>query len=110
MSGLLDALDEIAEVHAELLDTAVRERLWEVVEHRYVKLDATYQIPEQLGMFSEAANRRLRAALEHHLTNLVTIAEIFKLDTEAKRLRTLQNPAVKSEPHGHTYDYFLGSP
>ena len=110
LSGLLDALDEIAQAHPELLDTDVRERVWSVVEQRYVELDPTYEIPQELGMFSEGANRRLRAALEHHLKNLVTIAQIFKLDTRAKRLRTLQNPAVKSEPNGHTYDYFLGSP
>jgi hypothetical protein len=40
LSGLLNALDEIAEEHAELLDTDVRERVWEVVERRYVKLAA----------------------------------------------------------------------
>jgi hypothetical protein len=110
LSGLLNALDEIAEAHPELLDTDVRERIWEVVEHRYVKLDPTYEIPTDLGMFSEQANGRLRSALEHHLKNLVTIADIFRLDTPAKRLRTLQNPSVKSEPNGHAYDYFLGSP
>jgi hypothetical protein len=47
-------------------------------------------------MFSERANRRLRAALEHHPKILVTIPEILELDTETKRLRTVQTPAVKS--------------
>jgi hypothetical protein len=110
LSGLLDALDEVAQEHEELLDTDVRERLWQVIERRYVKLDATYEIPEDLGMFSKGGNRKLRAALQQHLGNLVAIAEAFRLDTEAKRLRTLLNPGVKSEPGGHTYDYFLGSP
>jgi hypothetical protein len=110
LSGLLDALDEIAEAHPELLDTDVRERMSSVIERRYVKLDLSFKVPGDLGMFSATANEKLRAALEQHLTNLTTIADIFKLDTETKRLRTLRNPAVKSEPHGHTYDYFLGSP
>jgi hypothetical protein len=74
------------------------------------RLDPKYEIPLDLGMFCAEANQRLRAALEHHLKNLVTVAEIFDLDTEAKRLRTLLNPAVKSAPDGHTYDYFLGAP
>lgn len=110
LSGLLDALDKVAEEHEELLDTDVRERLWEVIERRYVKLDPTYEIPEDLGMFSEAGNRKLRAALEQHLRNLVAIAECFRLDTETKRLRTLLNPAVKSEPHGYTYEHLFGAP
>jgi hypothetical protein len=107
---LLDALDEVAREHEELLDTDVRERLWEAIERRYVKLDSSYEIPEDLGMLSEAGNRKLGAALKQHLGNLVAIAEAFRLDTEAKRLRTLLNPNVKSEPGGHTYDYFIGAP
>ncbi|MBN2382563.1 hypothetical protein JXQ70_06755 [bacterium] len=110
LSGLLDALDEIAQEHTELLDSDVRKRLWQVIERRYVKLDATYEIPQDLGMASEAGNRRLRAALAQHLGNLIAIAEAFRLDSEAKRLRTLLNPAVRSEPHGHTYDYFFAAP
>jgi hypothetical protein len=110
LSGLLNALDEVAREHEELLDTHVRERVWLAIERRYVKLDATYEIPEDLGMLSTTGNRKLRVALEQHLGNLVAIAEAFRLDTETKRLRTLLNPGVRSEPGGHTYDYFLGSP
>jgi hypothetical protein len=110
LSGLLDALEEVAEAHPELFDTDVRERLWTVVERRYVRLDLGYEIPNDLGMHTEGANLRLRAVLEQHLKNLTTIAEIFKLDTEAKRLRTLQNPAVRSQQQGLTYDAFFGSP
>jgi len=110
LSGLLDALEEVAEAHSELFDTEVRERMWEVVEGRYVRLDDHYEIPEDLGMFTKDGNLRLRAVLEQHLKNLATVAEVFELDTEAKRLRTLQNPAVRSERRGLAYDAFFGAP
>ena len=61
-------------------------------------------------MFSPEANEKLRRALDLHLTNLVAIADVFRLDTKEQRLRTLQNPSVKSEPSGYTYDQFLGAP
>ena len=110
LSGLLDGLEEVGEAHPELFDTDVRERLWTVVERRYVQLDRAYEIPRDLGMFSEDGNALLHAALEQHVGNLVAIASAFRLDTEAKRLRTLQNPAVKSARQGLTYDAFFGAP
>jgi hypothetical protein len=110
LAGLLDALEQVAEAHAEVFDTDVRERIWEVVECRYVRLDHSYEIPADLGMFSEQGNRTLRAALEHHLRNLVTVAEVFKLDTDAKRLRSFQNASVKSQHQGFRYDDFFGAP
>jgi hypothetical protein len=110
LAGLLDALEEVAESHPELLDTDVREQLWDVIERKYVHLDRQYTIPEDLGMFSPEANSMLRRVLDHHLNNLVTIADLFRLDTEAERLRTILNPTVRSTPGGHSYDYFLGQP
>lgn len=106
---LLDALEEIAERHGEIFDTHVRERMWEVVQHRYLRLEPAYAIPADLGMFSEDGNRQLREALEHHLHKLVTTADVFTLDTEAKRLRTISNPEVTSGHHGYTFEDFFGA-
>jgi hypothetical protein len=110
LSGLLCALDEVAEQHAEIFDTDVRERMWEVIQRRYLRLEPGFAIPAQLGMFSEAGNRRLRETLEHHLLgNLLAVADAFGLDTEAKRLRMIRNPAVKSEPRAYTFEDFFGA-
>jgi hypothetical protein len=110
LSGLLDALEEVAEQHEEIFDTDVRERMWEVIQHRYLRLEPGFAIPADLGLFSNAGNRRLREALEHHLRNLVAVADVFALDTEDKRLRTISNPAVTSEPRGYRFDDFFGAP
>ena len=110
LSGLLDALDEIAGQHEEVFDTDVRERMWEVIQRRYLRLEPGFAIPAQLGMFSEAGNRRLREALEHHLRNLVAVADAFALDTEDKRLHAISHPAVTSEPRAYTFEDFFGAP
>ena len=110
LSGLLDGLESVGEAHPELFDTDVRERLWTVIERRYVQLDSAYEIPSDLGMFSDEGNARLRTVLHQHVGNLVAIAEAFQLDTEAKRLQSFQNPDVKSAHQGLTYDAFFGAP
>ena len=110
LSGLLDALEEVAEQHREIFDTDVRERMWEAIQHRYVRLERAYDIPLDLGMFSEDGNRHLRQALDQHLHNLVATAGIFTLDTEAKRLQTISSPAVRSRHRGYTFEDFFGSP
>lgn len=90
LSALLDALEEIAEDHAELFDTDVREHMWECVERRFIRLQADYQIPAEFGMFSDEANARLRAALEHHLGNFTAVSRALDLDTEAAWPRMLE--------------------
>ena len=110
LAGLLDALEEVAEQHAEVFDTDVREQIWEVVEQRYVRRTRGYVIPATLGMFTDEGNARLRAALEHHLKNLVAIADAFRLDTEVQRLRTIRNPAVASGRKRYSFEDFFGAP
>lgn len=106
----LDALEEVGERHSELFDTDVREQLWLAIEHKYVQLDHAYELPNTFGMFSEAGNSELRTVLAQHLANMVAAAEVYKLDTEAKRLDSLQSINVRSTRHGYTYDQFLGAP
>jgi hypothetical protein len=110
LGALLDALEQIGEAHPEFYDTDVRERIWNVVERRYVRLEHDYAIPEDLGLYSEDGNRELRAALEHHLRTLAVEAEARGLGTQAARLGALQDPAVTSRQQGLTYDALLGAP
>jgi hypothetical protein len=110
LRSLLDALEEVGDKHSELFDTDVREHLWAAIERKYVQLDHAYELPNAFGMFSEAGNSELRAVLAQHLANMVAAAEVYQLDTAAKRLDSLQNTAVRSTRHGYTYDEFFGAP
>src|SRR3954468_11431534 len=67
LSYLLESLEEIGEGHPELYDTDVRERLWDLVDHRIMQGDSNYPVPSDFGMFSEAANRKLHEALSRDL-------------------------------------------
>ena len=64
------------------------------VLRRFVRLEPGYEIPLELGMFSEPGNCAPRDALDYHLRNLA-IAEIFTLNIEAERLRLFLNPALR---------------
>ena len=110
LSGVLESLEEIGDAHSELYDTDVRERLWQIVEHRVVRAETDYPIPADLGMFSDDANRKLHAVLERGLSNLLLAFEVCGLRTPEQRLHSLQNPGVKTPRHQYTYEEFLGSP
>ena len=106
----LDDLEKVGETHSELFDTDVREQLWVAIERKYINLDQAYELPRTFGMFSEAGNAELRAVLVQNLANMVGAAKAHKLDSEAKRLESLQNSNVRSTRHGYTYDEFIGAP
>lgn len=110
LRAFLDDLEKVGERHSELFDTDVREQLWAAIERKYIQLDQAYDLPLTFGMFSEAGNSELRAVLVHNLANMVSAAEIYKLDSEFKRLESLQNSNVRSRLHGYTYDEFIGAP
>jgi hypothetical protein len=110
LAGLLQTLEEIAEEHPELLDTDVRERMWEVVYRRVILGESQFPIPTNLGLFSDAANHKVAQALTHHLNNLSTAFEVCGLKTEQARMHSFQNPSVKTPIHGYTFDVFFGSP
>jgi hypothetical protein len=107
---VLESLEEIGDAHPELYDTDVRERLWQILEHRVVRAETDYPIPSDLGMFSDDANRKLHAVLERGLSNLLLAFEVCGLRTAEQRLHSLQNPGIKTPRHQYTYEEFFGSP
>lgn len=109
LAGLLEALEKISEQHPELFDTDVRERAWDVVYHRVILAEKSFQIPKKLGLFSEAANQKLVDVLQHHLNNLSTAFEVCGLKTKEDRIHSFQNPYVKTAK-GLTHEDFFGSP
>lgn len=107
MGAFIDALEEFAGRNEEVRDTAVRERLSEVAHERFILPRRGYAIPEDLGMFSDAANAELAGVLEEHFGHLDAIVEGFRLDSAAKRAAAFFNPKLHSSS-GTTFvdDFF----
>jgi hypothetical protein len=107
MGAFIDALEEFAARNEEVRDTAVRERLSEVAHERFILHRRGYAIPEDLGMFSDAANAELAEVLQEHFGHLDAIVEGFRLDSAAKRAATFFNPKLHSSS-GTTFvdDFF----
>lgn len=105
----LDALETLADEHEELFDTDVRERMWRVVEERFVLMTPGVDVPLELGMFSEAANEKLRGLLRRHLDALASEAASHHLDTPEQRLAVLSTPLVASQRAKHTFEDFFGA-
>lgn len=107
MGDFIDALEEFATRNEEVRDTAVRERLSEVAHERFILHRRSYEIPQDLGMFSDAANAELAAVLQTHFGYLDAIVDGFRLDSKAKRATTFFNPKLHSSS-GTTFvdDFF----
>ncbi|HKV12052.1 MAG TPA: hypothetical protein VJ725_28160 [Thermoanaerobaculia bacterium] len=106
MAALLEDLERIGDVHPEIYDTDVRERMGEVVNRVLIRQSGDVQVPEDLGMFSAEGNRALRECLEQNLRNLKAVFEVFSLDTEAKRQRSFFNPRLRTERGAHVEEFF----
>ena len=109
MAVFLEDLEEVADAHAEIFDTDVRERLWTIIDHVLIIQTSAVEIPEELGMFSPEGNARLRHVLDKNLRRLVQVFEALGLDTERKRRGSFLNPKLHTE-RGHSVEDFFGSP
>jgi hypothetical protein len=109
MAALLDDLDELAEAHPEVLDSDVRERMWEVVQASLIRQVATAQIPSELGMFTPEGNEQLHDVLAANLARLRETFAVFRLDTPAKRLASFHNPKLRSA-RGSSVEHYFGHP
>jgi len=110
MAALLEDLELLGEEHEELYDTEVRENLWLIADDYLLKQRRRrLHLPEDLGMFSEEANKALKAVLEDDLPKLREIFKIFELNTEAKRRASFLNPKLHTEK-GRYVDEFFGHP
>ena len=52
MATFLYDLEQLGEEHSEIYDTAVRERMWTLVEKILIKQSGPVDVPDDLGMFS----------------------------------------------------------
>lgn len=104
---LLDALDTVSQRHEEVHDTDVREQLWDAVFKRFITPQAGYQMPQRLGMFSEAGNAAVRAALEAFFNHADVVAAQRSLASAQERLNAFQNDDIQTDA-GHTYEDYFG--
>lgn len=109
MAALLEDLESLGQEHEELYDTDVREQLWACVEAGLIKQLPGFRAPAEFGMFTPEANAKLARIMEENLERLRTVFDAFKLNTEAKRLASFQNPNLHTES-GKTVNEFFGAP
>ena len=106
MAAFLADLETLADDFEELLDTDVRERMWTVIDRQLLAQSEPVAVPDDLGMFSPEANRRLQALLTRNLGSLRQVFAVFELDTEAKRRLSFFNPKLRTERGTRVEDFF----
>lgn len=103
--ALLDAMDEIYEQHVELGDTAVRERMREVIENALLAPVAGYVIPDEFGLFEPEGDAKVKAALARFIE--AARGDAAGLTIREDRLLAFQDVSVESG-EGNTYDEYFG--
>jgi len=105
LMALLNAMDKIAEDFEEVTDTDVREQMRDAIEKSLLQPVASYQLPDEFGMFEPEGNAKVKAALAKFIA--AAEAEAGGLKTRADRLRAFQDIDVESRD-GNTYDEYFG--
>jgi hypothetical protein len=107
LKQLLNALDKVFENHEEVGDTDVREQMFEAVLKSFIRPEKGYKLPREFGMFSDAGNKAVHAALSKFLSDPDLEATSRKLKTPKQRLDAFQNEDVESS-EGNTHDEYFG--
>jgi hypothetical protein len=108
LAELLEQLVVIAQVHGEVEDTEVRERLDDAVHHGFLIPMPGYQLPESFAMYSPEGNQAVRDVLAWFLPAATAAAAAEGLDTFHKRLAAFQNPDVMVGAQRVCYNDFFG--
>ena len=108
LKQLLNALDRIYENNEELGDTAVREQMCEAVHKSFIEPEAGYELPDEFGMFSNGANKKVKAALEKFLAHPQVVAAGKEVATAKERLAAFQDAEVESN-EGNIYEEYFGT-
>jgi hypothetical protein len=108
LAELLRRLVAIEDAHAEVGDTAVRERLDDAVHHGFLIPTPGYQLPDEFAMYSPEGDRAVRGALVWFLPAATAAAAAEGLDTFHKRLAAFQNLEETVSPDQVCYNDFFG--
>ena len=103
---LLDDLDEVAAMHEEVGDTAVREAMCEAVHHLLLVPARGYVLPDGYAMFSEEGDRAVKRALARFFAHPEAAALASGPSTPDERLAAFQDEAVRSAKGSFYDDYF----
>src|SRR5262245_20844605 len=108
LAELLERLLAIAQVHGEVHDTEVRQRLDDAVHHGFLIPTPGYQLPESFGLYSPAGNRAVRDALAWFTPVATAAAAAEGLATFHDRLAAFQDLSVRVGPKRACYNDFFG--
>jgi len=107
LKQLINALDKVFEEHEEVGDTDVREQMYDAVHKGFIVPETGYELPPKFGMFTDEADKQVRAALQKFLEHPEVTAAADSLDTPEARLAAFQDIEVESN-EGNTYDEYFG--
>lgn len=107
LKKLLDDLALVAEENEEIFDTDVREQMFDAVYYGFIKPKSDFKLPAKFGMFTDAGNRQVKAALSDFIIRAAEKADELGL-TAGERLAAFQNDEVTGGDEEFTSDDFFG--
>jgi hypothetical protein len=100
----LDALDTIDAEHSEVMDSAVRIRMEEIIEDRFVTRAHRLEPSHEFAMFSNEGNVRVESALAAYLDEIGPLADALGLDLK-ERLKAVWDFDARSHNGTEVVDY-----
>jgi hypothetical protein len=95
---LLTTLEALGETHEELYDSEVRERMGNAIRDGYVREKPNYEVPSDLGMYSDEANEAVQRAIETYIAAANELARELGIVTFHDRIAAFQNGNVRVNP------------
>lgn len=108
LRNLLNALDVVGEAHEEIYDTECREKMGDPIFYLFIKPRADYVIPDDFGLYSDDANRQVKAAIARYIQDASEHAQKVGLNEFHQRLTAFQNGDVESTFARNNFDDFFG--
>jgi hypothetical protein len=108
LEDLLEELLAISKDNVEIFDTDIREQMHEAVYDGFLKPKEHFVTPDEFGMFSEEANKQIKAALEKYIKRANDRSEKIGLSDPNERLSAFQDGDVTVGEEGVTPDEFFG--
>ena len=110
LNKLLQDLQVIGQDHEELEDSDVSEAMTDAIHNGFFKPKDGFVLPDEYGMYSEAANHAIRDALATFLNKATPMADDLGLKFK-ERLAAFQNLDVTCGPAQTNYnDFFRFTP